>query len=245
MPIQVGSPSTAISAPQLAQLQADLNLAVYIGTWAGRPAANAVPVGSKMRVTNFGLGGQSEWWSDGTIWRPVNGQIVCWLYGEGTHGGASSGDGGGVASLTGNGAAQKFTLPGTAPEFPAGMLQVGMQIEIGWLVRKFGTHTGSVNVVLSPSDTMPAVNVYAMSTNATAGSVHRGVVITSIGSTKYLGSAEASMAVYTTIAANVSLSERTNVTLPNTGGVFPGIGIGSTYTDSEARLLQAHFILRG
>lgn len=48
----------------------------YRGPWAGRPAANGVPVGTKLAITDVGVGGYSEWFSDGTYWRPVGGFLM-------------------------------------------------------------------------------------------------------------------------------------------------------------------------
>lgn len=44
-------------------------------TWAGRPAA-AGNSGKRITITDVGTGGGSEWVSDGTYWRPVNGAVV-------------------------------------------------------------------------------------------------------------------------------------------------------------------------
>ena len=41
---------------------------VYTGTWAGRPAASSVPVGSRARITDVGTSGSSEWVATATRW---------------------------------------------------------------------------------------------------------------------------------------------------------------------------------
>ena len=41
---------------------------VYTGTWAGKPAASSVPVGSRARITNIGTSGSSEWVATATRW---------------------------------------------------------------------------------------------------------------------------------------------------------------------------------
>ena len=38
----------------------------YTGTWAGKPAANSIPLYSKVRITDYGVGGFSEWYTNGT-----------------------------------------------------------------------------------------------------------------------------------------------------------------------------------
>lgn len=48
----------------------------YTGPWSGRPAADAVPTGAIICITDIGLGNRSWWWSDGTVWRPKNGSVI-------------------------------------------------------------------------------------------------------------------------------------------------------------------------
>lgn len=45
-------------------------------TWANRPDATAVPPRTRIWVSDFGVGGGSEWYSDGTHWRPVNNHLI-------------------------------------------------------------------------------------------------------------------------------------------------------------------------
>lgn len=49
---------------------------VHVGVWAARPSAVASGAGAKMVITDVGIGGYSEWRSDGTYWRPANGCVV-------------------------------------------------------------------------------------------------------------------------------------------------------------------------
>lgn len=44
--------------------------------WANRPSAAAVPPRTRIWVSDFGVGGGSEWYSDGTNWRPVGNIVV-------------------------------------------------------------------------------------------------------------------------------------------------------------------------
>ena len=49
---------------------------VYIGTWDSRPAISSVtPFIDRIFITDVGMG-DSEWYSDGTRWRVVGGQVV-------------------------------------------------------------------------------------------------------------------------------------------------------------------------
>lgn len=99
------------------------NLEGFIGnyTWATKPNAALVPVGSRFCCTDVGVGGRSFWWSDGSVWHPVNG--VCNLYSiAGTVANP-------VGTLSLNGNTQVFTLP--QPQLiPAGMLYAGARLQL-------------------------------------------------------------------------------------------------------------------
>lgn len=97
----------------------------YKGVWASRPAASAVPAGSKMCATDVGVGGYSEWVSDGTYWRPVNGSVL--LFED--RGSVASP----IASLTGDGVSTQigFVIPNASSvRMPAGMAFVGSRIVV-------------------------------------------------------------------------------------------------------------------
>lgn len=141
----------------------------YEGTWASRPAATSVTAGAKIRITDVGVGGYSEWVSDGTYWRPVNGSVLL----ECRAGSVSSP----VTSLTGNGTIQQYILPRDIL-LPAGMLIPGSQLEVLMVGRKVGTtgHTGSFLGCLSdsPVPASPSLwDFYNLATNATNPSIAR------------------------------------------------------------------------
>lgn len=97
----------------------------YEGTWASRPAASAVAAGSKMRATDVGVGGYSEWVSNGTNWRPLNGSVL--LFED--RGSAASP----IATLTGDGVATQmgFVIPGASSvRLPAGMPFAGSRLSV-------------------------------------------------------------------------------------------------------------------
>lgn len=52
---------------------------VYTGTWAGKPAANTIPLYSRVRITDYGVGGFSDWYTNGT--RYVRGPLVIYSNG--------------------------------------------------------------------------------------------------------------------------------------------------------------------
>lgn len=112
---------------------------VYQGAWAGRPAANAVPVGSTMVVTDFGVGGYSQWYSDGTYWRPVGGRLV--LYQRTSESLATP-----LASITASGGLnQAFTIPDVL-RIPAGMLFPNCWVQPRAYIRRTAVGAGGVTV---------------------------------------------------------------------------------------------------
>lgn len=78
--------------------------------WASRPAADAVPVGTELQVTDYA---NQKWISDGASWRPAQGRVVIkQLFGSlatpiATIAAASAGF---------------FSIPGGSPKIPAGMI---------------------------------------------------------------------------------------------------------------------------
>lgn len=126
---------------------------VYVGTWALRPAASGHPVGSVMYITDFGnavgsattagVASGSEWVSNGVYWKPLNGKVALYMQ--------SSSMAAPIATLTGNGTVQFFTLPASIL-LPAGMLFPGAQLEVFAKCHKVGgTHTGTFAGVLEDS----------------------------------------------------------------------------------------------
>lgn len=84
-------------------------------TWANRPDATAVQARTRIWISDFGAGGGSEWYSDGTNWRPVGGQIVL----PGT-----------VTPVTFTAQSPSFKLlVGKSFEIPAGMIIPGCYAE--------------------------------------------------------------------------------------------------------------------
>lgn len=57
-------------AQALSQVQQTVSVSAYVGTWAGKPSASAAGVGAVITITDVGVGGYSQWRSDGTYWRP-------------------------------------------------------------------------------------------------------------------------------------------------------------------------------
>ena len=77
-------------------------------TWANRPAANLVPVGTELQVTDFA---NQKWVSDGTYWRPAQGRVII---------------GNSVTPSVVTGATDMmFTLPTDFKKIPSGMLIPG------------------------------------------------------------------------------------------------------------------------
>lgn len=105
-------------------------------TWAKRPAANAVPPGTELQVTEYG---NCKWISDGTAWVPAQGVVVLYdKYGlnDGT---------GQIAQLSGS-AAGTFAIPGGL-KIPAGMIRSGAKISAQVEIAKVGGNSTAAAAV--------------------------------------------------------------------------------------------------
>jgi len=116
----------------------------FVCTWATRPPASGVPIGTLITVTDQGANGRSFWWSNGVNWIPVNGEISMSVQ-YGTLAAP-------IATITGNGTNQAAVLP-IVPMLPAYMLIPGVRVKIlvwaretlnGGNVSYFGPCLGSV-----------------------------------------------------------------------------------------------------
>lgn len=109
------------------------NLLVYVGPWAQRTLPNQVPIGSKSIFTDIGVGGRSEWYSDGTYWRPVNGNCTFYLLSAPLVGVAS--------------ANSSLTFPDVT--FPAGLLFPGASVIITQVTNLGGGTATVLNYALN------------------------------------------------------------------------------------------------
>ena len=98
----------------------------FIVAWASRPAANTVPVGTEIQVTDYA---NQKWVSDGTVWRPAQGRV---LIGQ-QYGKVSQP----LATLN-NTAQGYFTIPGGNPRIKAGMIVPNSRVYLEALTRKDG-----------------------------------------------------------------------------------------------------------
>lgn len=113
----------------------------YQGTWANRVLPSQSNIGMLWRITDVGVGGGSWWWSDGTNLRPLNGYVSLWR--------RMSSIASPLATLTGSGASQRFTLP-DATVFPAGMLIPGVTRVYGMCkTRRLGNSGASGHVLMA------------------------------------------------------------------------------------------------
>lgn len=209
-----------ISAPSFNQY------AQASGTWAARPTS--APVLSRYFATDIGPNGTLFAW-DGTYWRPANGFAV--VYGQ--YGTIAAP----IATLTGNGTQQVFTLPELCL-LPAGLLAPGSRLDVEAQVYKEGVHTGSALGFLSsvPAPVNMSLDDFQNSSStATNPSTIKLVGNLLIGSGIWVESqvtqvwnAGNSTAVQIDHAdANVNSENR-----------YIGAGIGTSYTSDLARLLS-------
>lgn len=150
----------------------------YQGVWAHRPNAASVAPGAKIIATDIGVGGYSEWFSDGKNWRPLNGNVL--LFED--RGSATAP----LASLTGDGVAtqQGFVIPNASSvRMPAGMAYAGSRIVIIFEAMKGAVSTVTNNfaskldsVTVSSSGNIPVGNV-SMGATANIGGRSYGAAI--------------------------------------------------------------------
>ena len=107
----------------------------YNGPVANLPAPNTVPVGYYARVTDLGVGGTSEWVSDGTIWRPRGGSVL--LYQR--LGSVASP----VATINGNGTNVNFVIPDVCL-IPPQVLYPGIRVYAAAKFRRTALAAGAV-----------------------------------------------------------------------------------------------------
>lgn len=128
-------------------------------TWDNRPAANAVPSGTELQVTDYG---SRKWISDGTYWVPAQGVIV--LYDKfGLNDGA-----GHIAQISGS-AAGTFAIPGGL-KIPAGMIRrdtkISAQLE---LTKAGGNGTANATITLGTSNSASDGVMASLSVSAATG----------------------------------------------------------------------------
>lgn len=95
----------------------------YVGTLAGRPAANSFPAETVIQLTDVGIAGCSDWVTDGTDWLP-KGRV--YLYRE-TGSAATP-----LSQVTGDAVSNKpFTPPvGGDLDIPAGLLNTKVRLGV-------------------------------------------------------------------------------------------------------------------
>jgi hypothetical protein len=203
--------------------------------WATFPAPAAVPVGTRYIASDYGY---TEWVNTGSAWYPVGGLQV--LY---TRQGSTATP---ISTLTGNGAAQIFTLPEDLL-LPAGMIQPGLRFEFDFLLRKAGVHTGLFLAGLQAAPnagTIGAALISSISSSATNPSTNRLAGFFSVDadlSTLSQGQAISQWVAGTSTSLTNTRADATVATQDRY--VVPGIG--GTYTDSAADLLQYSVAVRG
>lgn len=103
--------------------------AVWKGVWADRPSAAAVTAGTRIVVEDVGANNYSEWFSDGTYWRPVGGSLLLfnWVSGKDAP----------LASIAGISALAEFPGLNRVP-LPAGLLSPNSQLRVRARASKVG-----------------------------------------------------------------------------------------------------------
>lgn len=205
---------------------------VYEGSWAGRPAAGAVPVGSWIRITSgFGATGRTGVFeTDGTYWRPLNGRVSLAAMGlpRSTP----------LASAIGNGAQQLFTLPSNIL-VPAGMMFPGARIcAAAVFQRTVAGGPSSVNMPISIAGT-PNLLTGASPINTAGVSNIAGQIVHVVGAATCVSATQYMIHNYMpyngqTQSANSGESSNSNPSLDHY--VRAGMGAEATAADTFALL---------
>lgn len=203
------------------------------GTWAARPTA--APVASRYFATDIGPNGTLFSW-DGAYWRPANGQALVY----GAFGTISTP----LATLTGNGFEQVFTLPELCL-LPAGLLPIGSRLDVSAQLYKDGAaHNGSVYGFLANTPTpasLTAVDFWTgNSTNSASPSMLKTAGPLLIGNGEWLESQSITLWVPTATATVQPINTDADV---NTEDRYIGFGIGTNFTSGAIRLYGVSVIL--
>lgn len=125
--------------------------------FASFPTAAAAGAGAVLRASDAG---NALMQSDGANWLPFGRRQVLYAF-ESTFAAP-------WASATGTGATFAMTLP-QVMKIPGGMLVPGTRVEVMFLAKKFGTHTGAVACWIAPSPTNTGGGAQLISQGANAG----------------------------------------------------------------------------
>lgn len=146
--------------------------------WANRPSAAVLGAGAVIEITDVGVP-RSWWMSNGTNWRPLNGNVVLrHLAGTGNAPVATYGGGtGGIA----------IPIPGGTFSIPAGMILPGGVLKVGALLRHRGSNSCSFAIVLGATDSFNG-NSSIINSNVNSNSAAHGTdVRVSFGTDKTRG----------------------------------------------------------
>lgn len=193
------------------------------------PSAGGKNAGTTIRLTDVGPAG-SEWTSDGTVWRPSNGSAVLYQSPAGSVAAP-------VATLTGNGATQYFSLA-QPMLIPAGLLFSGAKLRISFLGQKAGTHTGVWRIgVATAADGTGYTQIVTQASNGTTATFVRGSSEAICYSGGFFTSGPSGMEGAAGTGTSASIADRTFATML-TAPLYVVIGIESSYSDSAANLIH-------
>lgn len=209
-------------------------------TWANRPAASSVPVGTILPVMLTGNTEPRFFVSDGTVWRPQGAWQV--LYHRSGSAAAP------LATLTGDGTIKYWVLPQDCL-LPGGMLYAGIRIEAQFWMRKSGTHTGVVRLGLATANDGTNYLGCGVAANATSGSNVFGASEMCVYADGFMsgvvdGTSRVSYSALSATSSSTAIVDRASSGI-QTDNRFVVFGIGATYTDSAADMLMYSVAIRG
>ena len=158
---------------------------LFVCYWAERPVATAVKAFvDRFMFTDVGVGG-SEWYSDGTRWRAVGGQVTVIKLGAQTaiNGSTATSD-----------TTQLIDSPATTCKIPAGLFQIGDKISIeSYMSKPNATTPVASNAIRyrlgtngSGSDAIIGTSSAILSTNRTISELHIIEPITDTSARKWV-----------------------------------------------------------
>lgn len=203
----------------------------YKGDWSGRPAASAVPAGSKMCAVDVGVGGYSEWVSNGTHWRPMNGDLVFASFNAQCVGSTITP----LATHTGTTADSAFVVAGTPVWLPPDILAPGLRFNVRISTSNLVVPTvaGSVRIFVQNNSTYgsgpPVSTVYTYSTtHRTAEAFGSFILPTGAGASNRILVRAGWGAPYAGNATMLYNAGGSYLDFESTGlYVFPGIQLGA------------------
>lgn len=200
------------------------------GTWANKPAANAVPAGAIYRATNVGDNG-AYFESNGTRWRALNGEATLDLLG---------------AAVSGIVNSETIVLQAL---LPAGSWQAGDTLSLKFTLTKSGnTDTGIATVRIGTAGTTADTAITGFSANAVfaasglTGGWEYAIKLTDATNAQKVGNAGSASSAY--IGGGTSaIPAATAITDSSANALYVSLGVYSGGATNTVAITSGHIKL--